>query len=440
MRPIQLQNLGLYYYTTNIPGIGGKIRQTLRDFIVEEISLDNKISYCFKDNLNIKLNQPTRFLRLSLEKRGVETLSAIKLLADSLNISMNNIGFAGMKDKEAFTSQFISIKDADLNIVKNVNIANINLRNFHYLKSPLKIGSLFGNHFIITIRDLDLSIKEIEDTLNSIIMEVRKGLINYFGVQRFGDIRPISHLVGKALLKRNYEDAVKIYLTEVFPEEQNDAKNARIELKESWDFEKAIKNYPNRLNYEMIMIKSLIKYPNDYRRAFKVLPRRLQSILIYAYQSYLFNKILSKRKEQQVDFKELKLNDSVLILDNRGLPTHKVVFASKKNFSHLIHLLEENKVVIAAPLLGYETQVKEDYIIKILEEEGIKLKDFESENLFLNRKGSYRPLIFVPLNIKIKKIDTDELNASKNKAIIEFSLKRGSYATVVLDEIIKIKN
>ncbi|NVM01737.1 MAG: tRNA pseudouridine(13) synthase TruD [Candidatus Helarchaeota archaeon] len=439
MRPTYLRSLGLSYYSTKLPGIGGKIRQTLRDFIVEEISLDNKISYCFKENSRIKLNQPTHYLRLSLEKHGVETLRAIQLLANSLKISISNIGFSGMKDKEAITSQFISIKDADINIVKNIKIENIFLRNFQYIKSALNIGSLFGNHFIITIRDIELSTEEIEGVIDSIIIEIKKGLINYFGLQRFGKIRPITHLVGKALLRRNYENAVKIYLTEIFPDERNDAINARTELKETWDFEKAIKNLPSRLNYEIMMVKSLIKYPNDYKKALEALPKRLQSMIIYAYQSHIFNKILSKRKEQKAAFSELRINDFVLILDNQELTTHAVVLASEKNFSHLKHLIEINKAVIAAPLIGSQTQIKEDYIKEILKEEGLQLKDFQSKILHFDRKGGFRPILFSPLNFKIKKIGKDEINPTKNKVIIDFSLKRGSYATVLLDEIIKNK-
>lgn len=439
MRPINLKSLGLSYYSTKLPGIGGKIRQTLKDFIVEEISLDNEISYCFKENSEIKLNQPTRYIRLSLEKHGVETLRAIQILASSLKISISRIGFAGMKDKEAITSQFISIKDTDLNIIKNIELGNIYLRNFNYIKSALNIGNLFGNHFIIVIRDLELSTKKIEGAITSIKNEISSGLINYFGQQRFGKIRPISHLVGKALLKGNYEDAVKIYLTKVYPDERIDASNARIELKENWDFEKAINNFPKRLLYEIMMIKSLIKFPNDYRKAFEALPNRLQSMLIYAYQSYIFNKILSKRKEQKIAFSDLRINDFVLILDNQGLPTRAFVSTSEKNFTHLEHLIKINKAVIAAPLIGSQTEIKEDYIREILKEEGIELKDFNSKILHLNRKGGFRPILFSPLNFKIKKIDSDELYQSKNKVKIDFTLKRGSYATVLLDEIIKNK-
>lgn len=439
--PSFLQSLGIDYYSTVNSGIGGKIRQTLNDFIVEEISLDQNISYCFKENKKIKLNEPARFLRCSLEKYGIDTLIAIKILADSLKISMRDVQFAGMKDRSAVTSQFIGIERMDLNKIKNKNIKNIVLRNFHHSNSILNIGDLLGNHFVITIRDVSRKNTDIKKNINDIITEIieNKGIINYFGVQRFGEIRPISHLVGKAILKKNYEEAVKIYLTKIFSNESPESQKARAELEENWDYRTVVNKFPSYLLYERLMIKSLIKYPNDYKKAFGVLPSRLQSMLFYAYQSYIFNKILSRRKEQDIAFNNLRINDFVLILDDKGLPTHAGILASEKNYSHLKHLIEKNKAAISAPLVGSETIIRDKVLDQILKEENVNTKDFQSRDYSFRQEGGFRPILFSPINFKIKKIKPDELNPNKNKVILAFSLKRGSYASVLLEEIIKNK-
>ncbi|MHA1300301.1 MAG: tRNA pseudouridine(13) synthase TruD [Candidatus Helarchaeota archaeon] len=440
-RPKNYQSLGLEYYSTSSTGIGGNIRQTLHDFIVEEISLDNKISYCFKENKNIKYNKSGDYLRFSLVKYGLDTLRAIQILSEHINYPHDRIGFAGMKDKNAITSQFISIRKGNQKKIKDLKRQDIKFYNFHTSNSPIKIGDLYGNHFVITIRNIEGEITEIQNKLSQIISEMERigGLINYFGLQRFGTIRPISHLVGKEILKKNFEKAVKIYLTEIFPEENSNSIMAREELKEDWDFEKAIKRYPKHLIYENMMIKSLIKHPNDYEKAIGELPKRLQSMLLYSYQSYLYNKILSRRKEQDIPFNNLRIDDDVLILDEQELPTNAHFIATKKNFSHLNELIEKKRAVIAAPLVGFESTIRHDYIKQILVEEQVNLEDFKSENPQFNRKGGFRSISVSPLNFEIKEIAPDELNSSKNKIVIDFSLKRGQYATIILEEIIKNK-
>jgi len=435
------QFIGIDYYSTNTPGIGGRIRQILKDFIVEEIALDKKVSFCFKNIENLKYYKKDPFLRLSLIKYGLDNLNALKNLADELGISASEIGFAGMKDKSAVTSQFISLKNLHLDKIQRINIKCIELRNLHSSKSRIKIGDLFGNHFTITIRNLEGTTIELEKTIKDTLREIEYngGIMNYFGIQRFGVIRPISHLVGKAILKKHYEKAVKVYLAKVYPIENPEARRARIELNENWDFQKALKQYPKHLIYERFMLKSLIKFPNNYQKALGALPKRLQSMLFFSYQSFLFNKILSRRKEENLDFKDLRINDVVLMFDEFELPTHSFFIASEKNFDHLNDLIKEKRAAIAAPLVGFQTQLKQDYIKNIIEEEGIKLTDFKSIDRQFNRKGSYRTILFSPLNFKIKKITDDELNPHKKKVILDFSLKRGYYASILLEELIKNK-
>src|SRR5512133_10660 len=85
------------YLTRHIPGIGGVIKQSPDDFIVEEIPSYlpcGSGEHCY----------------LTIEKRGITTLEAIRRIASSLKVSERDIGYAGMKDAVGVTRQTISIQ------------------------------------------------------------------------------------------------------------------------------------------------------------------------------------------------------------------------------------------------------------------------------------------------------------------------------------------
>src|SRR3989338_4453907 len=127
-----------------------QIKQIPEDFIVRETS-DTK----FKDS-----GEYSYFL---LKKKNYNTLSAIQKIADALKINAKNIGFAGNKDKNAVTEQLISIKNGNENI-ENLRIKDIELKYLGKGNEEIYLGSLKGNDFVITIRNLTkMEIKHIKE-------------------------------------------------------------------------------------------------------------------------------------------------------------------------------------------------------------------------------------------------------------------------------------
>ena len=105
--------------------------------------------------------------------------------------------------------------------------------------------------------------------------------------------------------------------------------------------------------------------------------------------------------------------------------------------------IELNRGVIVAPLVGIKANLHEFPLMKtlfdeIIQREGIDINIFNSD-LFekFKLKGSYRPICTKPTGIKIIELSEDEFHESKMKLIIEFSLVRGSYATLILRELMK---
>ena len=237
MKPPELERfIGIETYKSKCPGIGGKIKRYPRDFIVEEITPEGKIldnKFKFEDSEG-------EYLYAILKKENWSTLRAVREISKKLGISRKRIGFAGTKDKRALTTQMISIRNVSKDL--KISIPNIEVLPIRYSSSPIKLGDLYGNRFTIKIRDIKLDKEEIKERVDRIRNELKAGFPNFFGIQRFGSVRPVTHLVGKEILKGNFRNAVLIYLTKTFERESEEAKRARNMLKEGKDFRNALKN------------------------------------------------------------------------------------------------------------------------------------------------------------------------------------------------------
>lgn len=388
--PFELDRLlGLGHYITATLGVGGKLRSRPEDFYVEELPLRESSK---------KAEAHGEYRVFTLEKQNWDTIAAIKALARAIGVSPKRFGYAGNKDKRALTKQRVSVWGVEADRLKGVNFPGIALADFTPSDKGLSLGDLKGNKFRITVRNVDKGgLEEKLGETNSELTE--KGAPNYFGYQRFGVVRANTHLVGKELVKGRIEGAVMKYLGYPFPSEREDAREAREYLDETMDFRGALKRFPNRLKYERTMLHYLIKNPRDYAGALRRLPKKLSILFVHAYQSYLFNKVLSR-----------------ILDEGRALVNKRV------------------------PLFGYDSSHSEGRIgeieKEILEEEGIMLKNFWIKSMpELSTKGFLRDAcITIEVGLRIRE---DELNPGKRSFTASFTLPKGSYATVVMREFMK---
>ncbi|MBD3354705.1 tRNA pseudouridine(13) synthase TruD [Candidatus Woesearchaeota archaeon] len=306
-----------------------KIKESPKDFIVKEIpdyDLDRSGDYSY----------------FWLIKKNTTTMDAVKRIADRLKIPLKNIGFAGTKDKKAITKQTVSIKKIKKEKIESLNLKDIKLEFIGKSSSPISLGDLKGNEFVITVRNITkdkIKPKEI--------------IPNLFGPQRFSTN---NIEIGKAIIKRNLEKALKL-----------------IDKKE--------------------VQKHLEKFPGDYIGALRKIPLKIRRIYIHAYQSMLWNKTVKK----------------------------------------YINLGHHQNIKI--PIIGFGTNIKsiEDEDLKkiikdILSKEEITTRDFILPAIKeLSAEGDKRDLFM--------KIQNLEIETKKDRAIVSFSLPKGSYATVVIEEI-----
>ncbi|MEM1565585.1 MAG: tRNA pseudouridine(13) synthase TruD [Candidatus Bathyarchaeia archaeon] len=446
------KSLGIEVYVTRSRGIGGAIKRFPEDFLVEEILLNGSRAEIEAPKIKPYTphgdNAQQRFLLCVLVKRNWDNFQAIKAIAHKLGISTNRISIAGIKDAEAVTAQHITIEDVNTSDVEKIQIKGLKVRPIGYFHTKLSPYHLLGNSFTITVRALSHTKREILERITSIVEEIKMlgGMPNFYGHQRFGTIRPITHLVGKALVKGNFRRAVMLFLAKPSPNEHPKSREARKELWKTGDFEKAMKNFPKSLYYERLMLRHLAKKPKDFVGAFRQLPAKLRTLFPQAYQAYIFNKVLSRRIIQGLPINKAEVGDYVIEVEPSGLPNPlKWHIVNQELKDEINKAVRSGRMLLAIPLVGFRQALSQgiqgEIENTVLEEEKISLKSFKMKRMpELSLKGGLRPALAFVGKFSLREISKDETAKRKKKVVMSFMLYRGSYATVFLREIMKPRN
>ncbi|MCK9592281.1 MAG: tRNA pseudouridine(13) synthase TruD [Methanoregula sp.] len=411
--PLELL-LGMKYYASDAEGIGGKLRSGAEDFIVEEIPLPEKGG----------TGGP--YLICMLTKTNWELQHAIKEIAKRLGISHRRIGWAGTKDRNAITRQRISLYNVTAEQVAEIWLKDIILEPLGQVNEALSLGDLKGNRFDILIRDTDPSDRETR--VRTITDTVCQGIPNYFGIQRFGATRPVTHLVGEWILKRDFEKAVVTYIGKEFPGEPENVRMIRTAFSKNRDIRAALHDLPPQMSYERAMLHYLYTHPEDYSGALLELPPKLLSMFVSAFQSYLFNSVLSQRIDDGHSLNEPHVGDRLIFANGR---TDTVTTTN----SHAVSLhIRRGRCTIALFMPGKDQiEVKSEGDLAmgaLLDKYDITADDFRDASTFVHTKfdGAWRSIV---LKTAI------ESQFDKNNVRLKFSLPPGHYATTVCREYMK---
>ena len=442
--------LGIEVYATQTSGIGGRIRGVPEDFQVEELLVDGSKAQIIPSLdekpqvLGSSLEQQ-RYLLCVLAKQNWDTLIATKNIANQLGLGQNSLQIAGIKDAKAVTAQYVTVENLTTDDVAKVNIKGIQFRPIGYLRNPLSVFYLLGNSFKIKITNITQNSTIVNTQISQTIHEITQlgGIPNFYGHQRFGTTRPITHFVGKAILEGNFEKAALLFLAKPSPDEHPESRQARTELQQTHDFKTALEHYPKYLRYERSMLKYLNENPNEFDKAFNVLPMKLQDLFIQAYQSYLFNRFLSERIKAGISLNKAEIGDFIVGVERTGLPmVNMAQTVTTQNQNRANEALATGRMRLALPIVGFKQKPSNGFMgeleQQVLQQENINIDQFRvTINSKLGNRGSLRTTLTPIQNLKLLNIskDTNELSAS-----LEFTLLRGCYATVLLREIIKPQN
>jgi len=424
------KTIGIETFFTEKKGIGGKLRTQTKDFFVDELS-----NYPAKKS-------DGKFTIADITSNYWETNLLIRELSNRLHISRQRIGFAGTKDKRALTKQLMSFYKVDKEKLSQVKIKDVEIENIYQSDHPVKIGAHIGNKFEIIVRNINsASLNNIGDIYSTLIR--LGGYPNFYGIQRFGIIRPVTHIVGKYIVKEDFEKAVMTYIANPIKGEDEEIYQLRKDLQETYDFAKALSNYPSKLNFEKAILNKLVVNEKDYVGALKELPKNLLTMFVYAYQSYLFNKILSTRIKEKITLNEAIVGDLILPI-RKGMVDQSEIIVKKNNIEKVNKQISKGKAAVSGVLFGSNSVFSEGQMgeieHKIIEQEKIDTRDFIVPDIpFISSSGSRRPLLGFVKNLNYELID-DDLYKEKKALKLNFELQKGCYATSLLREFMKAKD
>ncbi|MGH1566971.1 MAG: tRNA pseudouridine(13) synthase TruD [Nitrosopumilus sp.] len=381
--------IGIAVYSTTFPGIGGRIRFNPEDFEVSEI---------ISERSQNSIGAQDGYAVYKLKKKKIDTNHALSDIFKKKGIRLKALG---LKDASAITEQFVCSGNKGKSI-ENFSTEKYSLKQIGFVKKPLSKKDMLSNHFKIKI-------SECSNDLSS-FTEYDK-ILNFYGYQRFGSKRPVTHLIGKAILQRDFKKAVELILSFTSKHDSKENIEIREKLSNPENYEKYFDQVPYQMDIERIVLKEMIEHDNPIR-AIRSIPLSLRRFYIQAYQSFLFNLSLSSAFLDGENLFESQLSD--ICFDFHGI------------IGKYVKGLDQR---LALPFVGYSYYKKTrfDYqISKILKQEEIAPKDFFIKEMQeVSSEGGFRQAAIQCSNY----LSYDDT--------VEFSLSRGSFATVLLREIMK---
>ena len=345
------------------------------DFIVEELPL----------------YEPTRtgtHTFFAIRKRNLSTLEAINRIARDLQVRTQQFGYAGLKDKNAITTQVLSVEGVAPEQVLKIERPDIEVLWTERHPHKLRVGHLRGNRFQITVRDISHDVLPLIESVMARL--ATEGVPNRFGTQRFGN-KNDSHLIGKALVKADWEAVVRYMLT---------------------DDALQIDDVARRMKRE------LAKKPIE--KVVMGIPHRLRKLYLSAYQAYLFNRILERR----FPYLGKLLEGDIAVKHENGAP-FLVADATLEQ-----PRADAFEISPSGPIFGYKMRLPAGDVLAVetslLADEGVRFEAFRKV-VGIRLPGTRRPLR-MPMQLH-------EVSAVNSEGVrLSFTLPAGGYATVVLEE------
>ena len=393
------------FLTADIPGCGGFIKQSPEDFIVEEIPAYLPCG-------------SGEHLYLTIEKRGLTTMEAVRRIAGALKVPERDIGYAGMKDAVGVTRQTISLQKVAAGAARALKLDNITVLSAVLHSNKLKPGHLKGNRFSIIVRGVSDTAADTAEAVLSVLQ--RRGVPNYFGPQRYG-AQGNSHLIGAAMLRRDWQGAVETLIGDPAAV-QDDAWRAAIAAYRQGDLIESLRLMPRHCRSERDLLQRLIAHECEWERAFAVVHPRLKKLYLSACQSYLFDMVVAERLSEidqlrTGDLAWKHINGACFLVEDQGVEaTRAAAF----------------EISASGPMFGSRMTQPAGAVLE-MEQRILATAGFTAESFDLGgglrMEGERRPLR-VPLGEVSFQAEGDRLQ-------LEFSLPKGSYATSVVREITK---
>ncbi|AET38135.1 pseudouridine synthase PUS7 Ecym_2402 [Eremothecium cymbalariae DBVPG len=449
------------------------------------------------------------YIHFTVYKENKDTMDVVNTIAKFLRVPTRTIRYSGTKDRRAVTCQRLCISKLGLDRLNSLNrtLKGITVGGFKFEDQPLNLGDLKGNEFVIVIRDVvvdensSMQVKDILEAGCSSLID--KGFINYFGMQRFGTFSVSTHEIGRELLVENWKRAAELILAEqenVLPK----SKEARKIWAQEKDPKAALAAMPRQCLAENSILHALTNQSADengdyseaaYYTAVMKIPRNLRTMYVHAYQSYVWNTIVSKR----IELYGLNVVVGDLVLDNSVQETPLASNSEDELETEFSEDLRESQFVrakaltqedvdsgnyaiddVVLPTPGFDVLYPTNETLRNLYSDIMAKDNLDPDNMRrkvrdFSLSGSYRHIIQKPENVDYRVVkyseDTQQLintdfeillnkrardngrNYMKDKldrfvpekggqkvaVILKFKLGVSAYATMALRELMKLE-
>jgi tRNA pseudouridine13 synthase len=477
------RTVGIEWYASDTEGIGGRLRERPEDFRVREVETVEPAPVDADPGDYAHL-----LVRATL--RGWDTNDFAARLSDALGMSRERVSWAGTKDKHAVTTQLFSLDGVPPSAIPRIDDAEIEAVG--RMGRPLRFGDLAGNDFVVRVRDLSVPTAEARTRVDHTREELRSaadtgetterderggaviGVPNYFGHQRFGSRRPVTHRVGLHVVRGEWREAVRAYCGNPAEAEREGTRAARAVVDEEFasdepDWNRALDTMPGYLRYERSMLHRLAGGTDGtdgtgeagetdetgetsgtddagddttdeearFRHALEAVPSNLQRLFVNAAQSFVFNRIVSERMARDISLWEPVAGDVVCFTDRAvderfAVPdTDREQRVTERRVSVVSKHCARGRAFVTAPLVGTDTELAagEPGEIErgVLDDLDLAPADFDLPGAFDSTGTRRAVLVRTRLGV-----DVDD-----DGARFEFALPRGAYATVLLREFLK---
>jgi tRNA pseudouridine13 synthase len=401
---------GLLRYSTVGGRREGRLRTSFQDFQVRElISLKGLV----------QARGPGLVPVYEVTKAGIDTPHVAREIAALIRSEVN---FAGLKDKNAMVVQYMSARSTRASAPPELRGNKFEAHLVGFSK-PVTRGMLTGNRFRILVEtavDLGADLERCFEACKG------KRVANFFGYQRFGLRGGMNRKVGKAIVARDFAGAVRLVLAEPREGEDEQAMEARRLCREE-KYREAVSLFSARQDIERRAASHLSRRPGDQLGALRAIPIAIRRLLVNSYQAYLFNLALSHALAEGVDIATASSGDNWAQLKEGGLSVGRVRGVKEE-------IPRDGLAVPLVQIVGYGYRnygSRFDLVLaEVMREEGVVPGAFyikEAEEM--SNEGGFRP---APLLCADLAFDREERGF-----VLEFSLGKGEYATVLLREALK---
>ena len=389
-----------------------KLKRIPEDFQVDELSQVTSTS--------------GPFALYQLTKQSIGTLEVINMVVDRWKIPRRRISYGGLKDKHALTTQFVTVHHGPK---KPLTQRSFELEYLGQVRQAFVPADIDGNRFTITLRDM--TVEEVERA-ETAAEDVRcDGVPNYFDDQRFGSLGSSGEWIAKPWCLGDWERTLWLALADPHRDDRSDDKKQKAILRDHWgrwcECKQALSRSHRRSIVTFLADKEAAGKLIDFRGAFCNLNIDLRGLYLSAFQSALWNRMLTRR------LKENAAPTSVIPFELKSGPACFVSAFSSSSDSEAVPLEEE------FPLPSARGKLEEgptlDLLNAVVAEEGLEKRQlrvkYPRDSFF--SKSSRKTIIAVP-DLEFEFSD-DDLYPKHKKVRLTFDLPRGSYATILIKRL-----